>query len=50
MPTPRPQKAVIISADMAEDMQQDALACAVRAMDQFDLDTVGRKYHNRLDL
>ena len=34
------RRTVIKSADMAEEMQQDALACTVQAMDEFDVDKV----------
>ena len=37
------RKAVIKSADMAEDMQQDAVDCATQAMSKFNIEKVRSK-------
>ena len=38
------KKMVIIKADMEEDLQNDAVDCATRAMDEFKADTVRKNY------
>eukprot|EP00438_Fugacium_kawagutii_P005838 Skav231068 [mRNA] locus=scaffold524:150478:150809:+ [translate_table: standard] len=36
-------QAVIKNADMAEDMQQDAIDCATQALEKYNIETLGRQ-------
>ena len=38
-----PPQAVIKNADMAEDMQQDAIDCATQALEKYNIEMLGAR-------